>query len=68
LIESYLRHVAATVAAVIIALEGEIFSEAGLKAIGAAVLVAGLPPIVRWLNPHDEQYGRLVAPEHLEEH
>ena len=68
MIESYLRHVAATVAAVIIALEGEIFSEAGLKAIGAAVLVAGLPPIVRWLNPHDEQYGRLVAPEHLEEH
>jgi len=67
-IESYLRHLAATIAAVIIVLEGNVFSEAGLKAIGAALLVAGLPPLVRWLNPHDEQFGRLVAPEHLEEH
>jgi hypothetical protein len=68
MIESYLRHLAATIAAVIIAMDGEIFSESALKAIGAAVLVAGLPPLVRWLNPHDEQFGRLVAPEHLEEH
>jgi hypothetical protein len=68
MIESYLRHVAATVAAVIIALDGDIFSTAGLKAMGAAALVAAMPPLLRWLNPHDEQFGRLVAPDHLEEH
>jgi len=68
MIESYLRHLAATIAAVIVALEGEVFSETGLKAVGAAALIATMPPLLRWLNPHDEQYGRLVAPEHLEEH
>jgi hypothetical protein len=68
MIESYLRHVAATVAAVIIALEGNVFSEEGLKAILAAALIAIMPPIIRWLNPHDTAYGRLVAPEHLDEH
>jgi len=68
MIESYLRHVAATVAAVIIALDGDVFSSAGLKAVGAAALVAALPPIVRWLNPHDTEYGKLVAPDHLDEH
>jgi hypothetical protein len=68
MIESYLRHLAATIAAVIVALEGEVFSEAGLKAVGAAVLIATMPPLLRWLNPHDEQFGKLVAPEHLEEH
>jgi hypothetical protein len=68
MIHSYLRHLAATVAAVVIALEGEIFDAAGLKAIGAALLVAGLPPLMRYLNPHDEQFGKLVAPDHLDEH
>jgi hypothetical protein len=68
MIHSYLRHLAATVAAVVIALEGEIFDPAGLKAIGAALLVAGLPPLMRYLNPHDEQFGKLVAPDHLDEH
>jgi hypothetical protein len=68
MIHSYLRHLAATVAAVVIALEGEIFDSAGFKAIGAALLVAGLPPLMRYLNPHDEQFGKLVAPDHLDEH
>jgi hypothetical protein len=68
MIESYLRHLAATVAAVIIALDGAIFSNAGLMAIGSAALVATVPPLLRWLNPHDEQFGKLVAPDHLEEH
>ena len=68
MIESYLRHIAATVAAVVIALDGEIFTDAGLKAIAAALVVAAMPPLLRWLNPHDEQFGRLVAPDHLDEH
>ena len=68
MIQSYLRHLATTVAGVIIALNGEIFDEAGLKAIAAAILVAGMPPILRWINPNDEQFGRLVAPDHLDEH
>jgi len=68
MIESYLRHVAATVAAVIIALDGEIFTNTGMKAVGAAALVAAMPPLLRWLNPHDEQFGRLVAPDNLDEH
>lgn len=68
MIHSYLRHLATTVAGVVIALNGEIFDEAGLKAIAAAILVAGMPPILRWINPNDEQFGRLVAPDHLDEH
>jgi hypothetical protein len=68
MIESYLRHIAATIAVVVIALDGEIFSDAGIKAIAAALAVAAMPPLLRWLNPHDEQFGRLVAPDHLEEH
>ena len=68
MIQSYLRHLATTIAGVIIALNGEIFDEAGLKAIAAAILVAGMPPILRWINPNDEQFGRLVAPDHLDEH
>jgi hypothetical protein len=68
MIQSYLRHIAATVAAVVIALNGEIFSSEGFKAIAAAVVVAAMPPLLRWLNPHDEQFGKLVAPDHLEEH
>jgi hypothetical protein len=68
MIESYLRHVAATVAAVIIALDGNVFTTTGMKSVGAAALVAAMPPLLRWLNPHDEQFGRLVAPDHLDEH
>jgi hypothetical protein len=68
MIQSFLRHVATTVAGVILALNGEIFDAAGLRAIGAAVLVATVPVLLRYLNPHDEQFGKLVAPDHLEEH
>jgi hypothetical protein len=68
MIQSFFRHLATTIAGVVIALNGEIFHEAGLKAIGAAVLVASLPPALRWLNPHDEQFGRLVAPDNIKEH
>lgn len=68
LLKSYARHVAATVATAVLALNGDIFSSDGLKAIGAAVLVAILPPIVRWLDINDEQIGRLAAPDHLDEH
>lgn len=68
MLQSYLRHLAATVAAVIIALQGNIFDLNGLKAMGAALLVAGLPPLLRYFNVHDEQFGKLVAPDHLDEH
>jgi len=68
MIQSFLRHLATTVAGVILALNGEIFDEAGLKSIGAAVLVATVPVLLRYLNPNDEQFGRLVAPDHLDEH
>ena len=68
MIHSFLRHVATTVAGVILALNGEIFDQAGLKAIGAAVLVAAVPVLIRYLNPNDEQFGRLSAADHLDEH
>jgi len=67
-VKSYGRHVAATVATAVLALNGDIFSSEGLKAIGAAVLIAVLPPIVRWLDINDEQFGKLAAPDHLDEH
>jgi hypothetical protein len=68
MIQSFLRHVATTVAGVILALNGDIFDIEGLKAIGAAVLVATVPVLLRYLNPNDEQFGRLAAPDHLDEH
>jgi len=68
MIQSFLRHLATTIAGVVIALNGDIFHGEALKAIAAAVLVAAMPPIMRWLNPNDEQFGRLVAPEHIDEH
>jgi hypothetical protein len=68
MIQSFLRHVATTVAGVILALNGEIFNADGIKALLAGVLVATVPVALRYLNPHDEQFGKLVAPEHLEEH
>lgn len=68
LLKSYLRHVTATVATVVLALNGDIFHIEGLRAIGAAVLVAIAPPIIRWLDINDEQFGNLAAPEHIDEH
>ena len=68
MIQSFLRHLATTVAGVILALNGDIFDIDGVRAIGAAVLVATVPVLLRYLNPNDEQFGRLVAPDHLDEH
>jgi hypothetical protein len=68
MIQSFLRHVATTVAGVILALNGDIFDTDGVKSIGAAVLVATVPVLLRYLNPNDEQFGRLSAPEHIDEH
>jgi hypothetical protein len=68
MIQSFLRHVATTVAGVILALNGDIFDIDGVKSIGAAVLVATVPVLLRYLNPNDEQFGRLSAPEHIDEH
>jgi len=68
MIQSFLRHVATTVAGVILALNGDIFDIDGVKAIGASVLVATVPVLLRYLNPNDEQFGRLSAPEHIDEH
>jgi hypothetical protein len=68
MIQSFLRHVATTVAGVILALNGDIFDIDGLRAIGASVLVATVPVLLRYLNPNDEQFGRLSAPEHIDEH
>ena len=67
-IKSFSRHLAATIATAVLALNGDVFSSDGLKSVGAAVLIAILPPIMRWLDVNDEQMGRLPAPDHLEEH
>lgn len=67
-IKSFSRHLAATVATAVLALNGDIFSSEGFKAVGAAVLIAILPPVMRWLDINDEQMGRLSAPDHLDEH
>ena len=68
MIQSFLRHVATTVAGVILALNGEIFNADGVRALLAAVLVATVPVLLRYLNTNDEQFGRLSAPDHLDEH
>lgn len=68
MIQSYLRHVATTIAGIIIALNGEIFDVDGLRALASGTLVAILPVLIRWLNPNDEQFGHLQAPDHLDEH
>ena len=38
------------------------------KTLLAAGLAAVAPVILRWLNPNDPSFGRLQAPDHLEEH
>jgi hypothetical protein len=68
MIQSYLRHVLTTMAGIVIALNGEVFDASGLKALASGTLVAVLPVLIRYLNPNDEQYGRLAAPDHLDEH
>ncbi len=68
MIQSYLRHLLTTVAGIIIALNGEVFDADGLKALASGTLVAILPVLIRWLNPNDEQFGKLPAPDYLDEH
>jgi hypothetical protein len=65
---SYLRSVGIAVAAVYIALNGEVFDAEGLKAMLYAAVVAVAGPAVRALNPNDEAFGKLQAPEHQDEH
>jgi hypothetical protein len=65
---SYLRSVGIAVAAVYIALNGEVFDVEGLKVMLYAAVVAAAGPAVRALNPHDVAFGKLQAPDHLDEH
>lgn len=67
-VASYLRSAGVAVAAVYIALNGEVFSESGLKSMLYAAIVAVAGPAVRALNPHDQAFGKLQAPEHQDEH
>jgi hypothetical protein len=49
---SYFRSVLATVLATVLA------GVSSPKDIGAALLAAALPPIIRWANPSDPAFGR----------
>jgi hypothetical protein len=61
---SYGRTALVAVLSVYLAMGGEIDIQALLYAAVAAV--AG--PAMRAVNPHDTAFGRLEAPDHLEEH
>ena len=61
---SYGRTALVAVLSVYLAMGGEIDLQALLYAAVAAV--AG--PAMRAVNPHDTAFGRLEAPDHLEEH
>jgi hypothetical protein len=61
---SYGRTALVAVISVYLAMGGEIDLQALLYAAVAAV--AG--PAMRAANPHDTAFGRLEAPDHLEEH
>lgn len=61
---SYARSALAAGLGVYLAMGGEV----DLKAIAYAAIAAIAPPLLRWLNPHDPAFGRLSAPDHLEEH
>lgn len=61
---SYGRTALVAVLSVYLAMGGEIDLQALLYA--AIASVAG--PAIRALNPHDPAFGRLEAPDHLEEH
>ena len=67
-IASYLRSAGVAVASVYIALGGEVFNNEGLKSMLYAAIVAVAGPAVRALNPNDEAFGKLQAPEHQDEH
>jgi len=61
---SYGRTALVAVLSVYLAMGGEIDIQALLYA--AIASIAG--PGMRALNPHDTAFGRLEAPDHLEEH
>jgi hypothetical protein len=61
---SYGRTALVAVLSVYLAMGGDIDIQALLYAAVAAV--AG--PAMRAVNPHDPAFGRLEAPDHLEEH
>ena len=65
---SYLRTAAVAMASVYIALGGEVFNREGVQALIYAGIVAVAGPTARALNPHDPAFGKLVAPEQIEEH
>lgn len=67
-IASYLRSAGIAVASVYIALGGDVFNNDGLKSMLYAAVVAVAGPTVRALNPNDEAFGKLRAPEHQDEH
>jgi hypothetical protein len=61
---SYGRTALVAVLSVYLAMGGEIDLQAFLYAAVAAI--AG--PAMRAVNPHDPEFGRLEAPDHIEEH
>lgn len=65
---SYLRTAAVAMAAVYLALGGEVFNKEGVQALIYAGIVAVAGPAARALNPHDPAFGKLSAPEQSEEH
>lgn len=64
MLASYGRSALAAGLGVYLAMGGEI----DIKAIAYAAIAAIAPPLLRWLNPSDPAFGRLQAPDHLEEH
>ena len=50
---SYTRSVLGTVLAVVLA------GETNSKAIWAAFVAAAVPPVLRWINPNDPEFGRV---------
>jgi len=65
---SYARTALIAALSVYVALEGEVLNKEGLEAMLFAAFASVSGPIFRALNPHDTAFGRLEAPDHLEEH
>lgn len=56
-LQSYLRTAAVAMAAVCIALEGNVFNAEGANALFYAAMVAIAGPAARALNPRDDAFG-----------
>lgn len=61
---SYGRTAFVAVLSVYLAMNGEI----DLRALLYAGVASIAGPLIRALNPHDTGFGRLEAPDHLDEH